>query len=128
MDSTHWYATAMVAERVIVGGAAIVAPGQLLTGFGAPADLDTPAVRYTTRLFGIRNVALGLQVWQARQDPARLRALATQNAAVELTDLVAGAALAKSAPQLRTPAIAVMVTSVAVASGFLGLRALANRG
>ena len=100
----------------------------MLTGFGAPADLDTPAVRYTARLFGIRNVALGVQVWQARHDPDRLRALAGQNATVELTDLVAGAALAKSAPELRTPAIAVMVISLAAASGFLGLRRLVARG
>ncbi len=128
MDSTQMYTTALVAERVLVGGATIIAPHRLLTGFGAPADLDTPAVRYTARLFGIRNLALGVQVWQARHDPDRLRTLAGQNAAVELTDLVAGAALAKSAPELRIPAIAVTVISVAVASGFLGLRRLVARG
>ena len=92
MDTTEKMAVAMTVERVLVGAAAIAVPGPLLTTFGAPAELNNPALRYTTRLFGIRNVALGLQVWGARNDPARLRELAGQNAAVELTDMVAGSA------------------------------------
>lgn len=127
MDTTSIYTTVMTAERLLVGAAAILAPGPLLTSFGAPAELDTPALRYTARLFGIRNVAMGVQVWSARHDPIRLRALAGQNAAVELTDLVAGAAVTASDARMRTAGIAVMVTSVAVASGFLGLRAVVSR-
>lgn len=126
MNTSEVYTTAMVAERLLVGAAAIVAPGPLLTGFGAPAEMDNPGLRYTTRLFGIRNVALGIQVWQARGNPTRLRDLAGQNAAVELTDLVAGSTLTRS-PELKRPALAVMATSFAVASGFLGLRAVASR-
>ncbi len=127
METPSMYATVMTAERLLVGAAAMAAPGALLTGFGAPAELNTPAVRYTTRLFGVRNVAMGLQVWSARNDPARLQALAGQNAVVELTDLVAGAAVTASDERMRTSGIAVMVTSLAVASGFLGLRAVAAR-
>jgi hypothetical protein len=127
MSASSTYATIMTAERLLVGAAAMAAPGALLTGFGAPTELDTPAVRYTTRLFGVRNIAMGLQVWSARDDPARLRSLAGQNAVVELTDLVAGAAVTASDERMRTSGIAVMVTSLAVASGFLGLRALASR-
>lgn len=127
MDTTEAMATAMTIERVLVGAAAIAAPGPLLTTFGAPAEMNNPALRYTTRLFGIRNVALGLQVWKARHNPRRLQELAGQNAAVELTDMVAGSALTLRSPELRKPGIAVMVTSVSVASGFLGLRAAASR-
>ena len=127
MNTVERFATAMVVERIAVGAAAIVAPGPLLTGFGAPADADTPALRYTTRLFGIRNVALGVQVWQARKDPTRLAALSGQNATVELTDLVAGAVVTSTDPQMRRPGVAVMATSLAVASGFLVLRRLASR-
>ncbi len=87
----------------VVGAAAIVAPGPLLTGFGAPADADTPALRYTTRLFGIRNVALGVQGWQARKDPTRLTTLSGQNATVELTDFVAGAVVTSTDPEMRRP-------------------------
>jgi hypothetical protein len=121
-------AVAMTVERVLVGAAAIAAPGPLLTTFGAPAEMNNPALRYTTRLFGIRNVALGLQVWSARHDPARLQELAGQNAAVELTDMVAGSALLAGDTPLRGPAVAVMATSVSVAAGFLALRSLARRG
>jgi hypothetical protein len=127
MDTTTM-AVAMTVERVLVGAAAIAAPGPLLTTFGAPAEMNNPALRYTTRLFGIRNVALGLQVWSARHDPARLQELAGQNAAVELTDMVAGSALLAGDTPLRGPAVAVMATSVSVAAGFLALRSLARRG
>lgn len=127
MDTTEKMAAAMTVERVLVGAAAIAAPGPLLTTFGAPAEMNNPALRYTTRLFGIRNVALGLQVWGARNDPGRLQQLAGQNAAVELTDMVAGSALLTAGAQLRKPAIAVMATSISVATGFLTLRALAGR-
>ncbi len=126
MDNSEKMATAMTIERVLVGAAAIAAPGPLLTTFGAPAEMNNPGLRYTTRLFGIRNVALGMQVWKARRNPARLQELAGQNAAVELTDLVAGSALALR-PELRGPGFAVMATSVSVASGFLALRALATK-
>ncbi len=128
MDTTEKMAVAMTVERVLVGAAAIAVPGPLLTTFGAPAELNNPALRYTTRLFGIRNVALGLQVWGARNDPARLRELAGQNAAVELTDMVAGSALMVGDTPLRGPGLAVMATSISVATGFLTLRALAGRG
>ena len=127
MNTVEKFATAMVVERIVVGAAAIVAPGPLLTGFGAPADADTPALRYTTRLFGIRNVALGVQVWQARKDPTRLTTLSGQNATVELTDFVAGAVVTSTDPEMRRPGVAVMITSLAVASGFLMLRRLAAR-
>lgn len=127
MDTTEKMAAAMTVERILVGAAAIAAPGPLLTTFGAPAELNNPALRYTTRLFGIRNVALGLQVWGARNDPDRLRELAGQNAAVELTDMVAGSALLVG-ETLRGPAVAVMATSISVATGFLVLRKLAGRG
>ncbi len=127
MDTTEKMAVAMTVERVLVGAAAIAAPGPLLTTFGAPAELNNPALRYTTRLFGIRNVALGLQVWGARNDPDRLAQLAGQNAAVELTDMVAGSALLAGDSALRKPAVAVMATSISVAAGFLTLRALAGR-
>ena len=127
MNTAEKFATAMVVERIVVGGAAIIAPGPMLKGFGAPADADTPALRYTTRLFGIRNVALGVQVWQARKDQTRLTTLADQNATVELTDLVVGAVVTSTDPEMRRPGVAVMVTSLAVASGFLVLRRLAAR-
>lgn len=127
MDTLENYSAAMLAERAGVGAAVLAAPGSLLTTFGAPASMDNPAVRYTARLFGIRNVALGLQVWDARHDPERLRRLATMNAAIELTDAVAGAVIVARVPEMRRPGIAVVLTSLAVATGFLGLRTVAGR-
>ena len=88
--------------------------------------MNNPALRYTRRLFGIRNVALGLQVWGARNDPDRLAQLAGQNAAVELTDMVAARRCWPATRPAQTGR-GVMATSISVTAGFLTLRASQDR-
>jgi hypothetical protein len=127
MTSVQRYAAAMLAERVGLGVAAIAAPGPLLAVFGAPEGSDGPVMRYFARIFGIRNIALGLQVWDARDDVERLRQLALLNAAVELSDAVAGAVTAARSPEMRRAGAAAVATSLAVASGFVGLSVVAGR-
>lgn len=127
MDSARRYAAGMGTMRIAVGVAAVAAPGALMTGLGAPAEFNTPALRYWARLFGVRNTALGLQILHARRDPERLRELATLNAGVELADLAAGSVIAVQVPEMRRTGFAVMVTSVTAAAGFVGLRAVTRR-
>lgn len=116
----------MTAERALVGAAALIAPGPLLASFGVDPELNTPAVRYTTRLMGVRNIALGVQLWRSTGDAQEVRTQAGLNAAVELVDLVNGIAVATRNSQLRRAGVGVCALSLAVATAFLGLRAAAN--
>jgi hypothetical protein len=121
------YTTVMTAERLLVGAFALIAPGPLLTTFGVAPEFNTAAVRYATRLFGVRNAALGVQLWLARGDRREVVRLAGLNAAVELVDLVDGLTVAAQSRELRRSGVAVSIVSVAAAAGFLGLRASAGR-
>lgn len=121
------YAGAMLAERVGVGAAAGLAPGALLKGFGIDPSEDSPTLRYFARLFAVRNVALGVLVWDARNDPRRLERVAWINAATELVDAAAGAApLVTGRTQPRAAAGAIGA-SLAVSAGFVGLALRARK-
>jgi hypothetical protein len=117
----------MLAERVGVGAAAGLAPGALLKGFGIDPSEDSPTLRYFARLFAVRNVALGVLVWDARNDPRRLERVAWINAATELVDAAAGAApLVTGRTQPRAAAGAIGA-SLAVSAGFVGLALRARK-
>ena len=121
------YAAAMLAERVGVGAAAGLAPGALLKAFGIDESEDSPTLRYFARLFAVRNVVLGVLVWDARRDPQRLERLAWINAATELVDAAAAAApmiAGRTKPQAAVGAIG---ASLAVSAGFIGLALKARR-
>jgi hypothetical protein len=125
--SVSTYAAVMLAERVGVGLAAGIAPGALLKSFGISEDEDSPTLRYFARLFAVRNVVLGVLVWDARHDPHRLERLAWINAATELVDAAAGAAplvAGRTKPQAAAGAIG---ASLAVSAGFIGLALKARR-
>ena len=121
------YTAAMLAERVLVGGAAALAPGALLQGFGIDPSEDSPTLRYFARLFGIRNAVMGVLLWQVRNDPRLLARMAAVNAATEALDALAAAiplATGKTKPQAAVGAIG---ASVAVGAGFAGLALAARR-
>lgn len=121
------YAAAMLAERVGVGAAAGLAPGALLKAFGIDESEDSPTLRYFARLFAVRNVVLGVLVWDARHDPRRLERVAWVNAATELVDAAAAAApmvTGRTKPQAAAGAIG---ASLAVSAGFIGLALKARR-
>jgi hypothetical protein len=125
--SVSKYAAVMLVERVGVGLAAGIAPGALLKAFGISEEEDSPTLRYFARLFAVRNVVLGVLVWDARHDPARLARLAWINAATEVVDAAAGAApliSGKTQPQAAAGAIG---ASLAVSAGFVGLAIRARR-
>jgi hypothetical protein len=68
-------AKALAIERVASGGLAAIAPGRAIGAIATPKS-DTEAARYVARLLGIRQVVLGVMLWQSRDDRAWLRGYA----------------------------------------------------
>ena len=81
-------AKALAIERVASGGLAAIAPGRAIGAIATPKS-DTEAARYVARLLGIRQVVLGVMLWQSREDRAWLRRMATLNALTEALDAAA---------------------------------------
>jgi hypothetical protein len=75
-------------ERVATGGFVVIAPARAIGTLTTPG-YDTEAARYVARLLGIRQVVLGVMLWQTRNDRARLRQVATLNALTEVLDAAA---------------------------------------
>jgi hypothetical protein len=111
-------------ERVATGGFVVNAPGRAI-GALATSGYDTEAARYVTRLLGIRQVVLGVMLWQTRNDRAWLRRVATLNA---LTEALDAAAMLASGGQRRDgrPPAAPAVAALATSAVFLALRASAS--
>ncbi|HZB11082.1 MAG TPA: hypothetical protein VE525_18400 [Rubrobacter sp.] len=72
-------AKALAIERLATGGLAAIAPGRAIGAITTPGS-DTEAARYVARLLGIRQIALGVMLWQARDDSTWLRRVVTLNA------------------------------------------------
>ena len=121
------WAGVMLVERVSVGAAAALAPAQMMSTFGIDESEDSPTLRYFARRFGIRNVVLGVLVWQARDEPQLLAKLAAFNAATEALDACAGAAPLVTRQGRDASAIAATATSVVVSAAFAGLAIAARR-
>jgi hypothetical protein len=76
--------------RIAVGSLLGLAPGLSRMAFGIPRDQDNGALRMIARLFGIRNVVLGLWAIRVQDQPSEARRLCYQlNAAVDALDIVA---------------------------------------
>src|SRR5215210_9128113 len=116
-------AKALAIERVASGGLAAIAPGRAIRAIATPKS-DTEAARYVARLLGIRQVMLGVMLWQSREDRAWLRRMATLNA---LTEALDAAATLASVGQRREdrPTAAPAVAALATSAAFLALRAAA---
>lgn len=115
---------ALVIERVAVGGLVVLAPGRVIKAIAAP-ESDTEAARYMARLLGIRQVALGVLLWQSRDDRAWLRRMATLNAATEALD--AAVTLVRALRQRGgRPSAALFGASLSTSAVFLALRAAAS--
>ena len=111
-------------ERVATGGFVAIAPGRAI-GTLTARGYDTEAARYMARLLGVRQVVLGVMLWQARNDRAWLRRVATLNALTEALD--AAATLASVGRQRNgRPSAAPAVAALATSAAFLALRAAAS--
>ena len=59
----------LAAIRLVNGGLALVAPNVLGNRLGVNTA-TSPGLGYAFRLFGVRTVLLGIQLWRAPNDPA----------------------------------------------------------
>ena len=114
---------ALAALRVVVGAAAWLAPRQSGKGFGVEPDAN-PQAPYLGRLFGARDVALGIGTLQATGE-ARRQWLQV-GIVVDAADAVA--ALAAGRAGYVSPVMAGLVFAPAVAAAALGAVALRGDG
>jgi hypothetical protein len=118
-------AKALAIERVATGGLAAIAPDRALGAIAAQGS-DSEAARYVARLLGIRQLMLGVMLWQSSADRAWLRRMATLNALTEALDAAATIVdMAKRRGGGR-PSAAVVGAALSASSAFLVLRAAAS--
>jgi hypothetical protein len=118
-------AKALAIERLATGTLAAIAPARAIRAIATPGS-DTEAARYVARLLGIRQVVLGVMLWQSRDDRAWLRRMATLNA---LTEALDAAATLLALVQRRgdgRPSAAVVGAALSASAAFLALRAAAS--
>lgn len=74
--------------RTVVGALGLLASRPVQVAFGLPAKQDSPAARAFARLFGIRNIALGMWALSARDSSDVVRRRCYElNAAVDIADV-----------------------------------------
>jgi len=118
-------AKALAIERLATGGLAAIAPDRALGAIAAQGS-DTESARYLARLLGIRQLVLGVMLWQSSDDRAWLRRVATLNALTEALDAVATLlALVQRRGEGR-PSAATVVAALSASAVFLALRAAAS--
>jgi hypothetical protein len=115
-------AKALAIERVATGGLAAIAPARAIGAITTPKS-DTETARYVARLLGIRQLVLGVMLWQSRDDRAWLRRMATLNALMEALDAAATlVALVQRRGEGR-PSAATVGAALSASAAFLALRA-----
>jgi len=85
----HYIIFVMGVGRILLGIAPFVAarPSARLLGF--PVDHDNPTTRLMARLFGVRDIGLGVLVFYGLQHLETLAFLIVFNALTDLADLIA---------------------------------------
>lgn len=81
--------TAMAIGRVAIGVSAVLVPGPSSRLLGYPPEQDSPTARLMGRLFGVRDVALGVLVWHIRDEATESRFVYKLNAWVDAGDAAA---------------------------------------
>jgi len=117
-------AKALAVERFATGGFLAIAPGRAIGAIATPGS-DTEAARYLARLVGVRQVVLGVMLWQARGERTWLRRVATLNA---LTEALDAAATLVHAWRRRDggPSATLVGAALSASAAFLALRAAAS--
>lgn len=119
MLSAMQAATALSSMRGAVGLASWLAPGAVWPAVGLGGMAGSPSAGVVTRLFGVRDLALGAAV--RHPDPAVRRTALQAGVAIDAVDVVAGLVAARrGAPR----ASLLGVTAGAALFVGLGLRAL----
>ena len=116
---------ALTIERLATGGLLAFAPGRVIGAIASPRA-DNEAARYAARLSGIRQIVLGLMLWQSRHDRAQLRRAATLNALTEALDAAATLAHVAQRRDGGRPSAALAGAALSASAAFLALRAAAS--
>jgi hypothetical protein len=72
--------------RIAIGAAALLTPRMTSRLMGFPTEHDNPTARLMGRLFGVRDVILGVLVLTMHDDPRIARSIYQLNAAVDAGD------------------------------------------
>ena len=118
-------AKALAIERVATGGLAAIAPSRAIGAIATPGS-DTEPARYLARLLGIRQLVLGVMLWQSRTDRVWLRRMATLNALTEALDAAATLVAVVQRRGGARPSAAVVGAALSASTAFLVLRAAAS--
>ena len=124
LNKTRAVAGTIAAGRIAIGAAALLAPGPTSRLLGFPASQDSPTARLMARLFGVRDVALGVLVLRARRDPDFARFLYRLNAIVDAGD---AASMAVSVIARQGIDRAAFSGSIPALSAIVGWSVLASR-
>jgi uncharacterized protein YjeT (DUF2065 family) len=81
-----WAAIAFAVVRILIGLAPVLAPRASVRLTGFPSEHDNPTARLMGRLFGVRDIALGVLVASFLSDRELLRWTFLFNLAVDLAD------------------------------------------
>ena len=125
--SAHTLATGLAAVRIAIGTLATFLPRLGMRLFGFPVEHDTPTTRAMARLFGIRNVVLGVQVAANAAHPDKLAHVARINAGVDAADVAVFAAPLRGRQGIDRASIMAGLTAVAACAGFVALSVTASR-
>jgi hypothetical protein len=85
----HYIIGAMGVGRVLIGAAPFVAAGPSSRLLGFPKDHDNPTTRLMGRLFGVRDIGLGVLIYYGLGHLAVLPFMLLFNAATDFADLIA---------------------------------------
>ena len=118
---------AMGVGRVLIGLAPFVAAGMTSRLLGFPAGHDNPSTRLMGRLFGVRDIGLGVLVFYALTHPAALTFVLLFNAVTDFADLVAiGVPLARR-QGIDRAALSSAAFALPAGIGWLVVRSLVGR-
>ena len=120
-------ASAMAVGRIAIGAAALLAPGPTSKLLGFPREHDNPTARLMGRLFGVRDVALGVLVWRFKDDPAVAPWVFRFNADIDAGDATAIAVAVAGRQGIDRGALSSAVPAVGAAVGWSTLAAATER-
>ncbi len=120
-------ASAMAIGRIAIGAAALFAPGPTSKLLGFPRDHDNATARLMGRLFGVRDLALGVLVWRFKDDPAVAPWIFRFNAAIDAGDASAVAVAVAGRQGIDRGALSSAVPAVGAAIGWSVLAAATER-
>ncbi|MDP9326290.1 MAG: hypothetical protein M3O87_07115 [Candidatus Dormibacteraeota bacterium] len=126
-DRISKIATGISVARVGVGAIAIIAPGVLRRVMGSPASHDSASLDMFSRLFGVREIAVGMHSIAAVQSSPRKPDVYAHNALVDGADAAVMLVTAIKGGGARRAAIGGFFTAVPVVATWLWLRQEAAR-